>query len=115
MRGHQGDIGMEFEQTAHEVLELLLRDKCAKLIVGQHVLQQGLETRPDLLPDAAFLETDVVEEAKHCGEAFRFRGRGLDMRVEGEEHIEESAAAGEDVIDEMRVFVADVTDQLRSL
>lgn len=56
-----------------------------------------------------------MEEAKDCGEAFRFRRRGLDMRVESEEHIEESAAAGEDVIDEMRVFVADVADQLCSL
>ena len=115
MCGHKGDIGIEFQKAAHEDLELLLRVERAKLIMGEHVLQKGLETRPDPLPHAAFLEADVVEEAEDCGEGFCFRGRGLDLRVEGEEHIEESAAAGEDVIDEMRVFVADVSDQLCSL
>lgn len=63
---------MEFEKTAHEVLELFLRDERTKLIVGQHVLQKCLEARPDPLPDATFLEADIVEEAEDCGEAFCF-------------------------------------------
>ena len=114
MRGHQRDIGMEFEQTIHEVLELLLRDECGKLIVGQNILEQGLEAGTHFLPDAALLETDVVEEANDCSESFCIRRRGLDMRVESEQHVEERAAAGEYVIDEMRVFITDVADQLGS-
>lgn len=110
------DIGVELEDGSKEGVKLLLVQTVVEFIMGEDVLNEGGEDFPNLfVADRTLLETDAVHKVDDVYNCVMMVGQSVGVGQQTEQQFQDLRAALDDVVNEVRVFPAEASDQFDSL